>query len=104
MFPYRRARYGLHFNNHSFQQAYRTEPTEASVKRIQAVLRARARKNRVSGASAKRTTGYKAKIMDNAKDAEKQRRQKKASDKFRAKKRKEKEEKKRKEEEEKKRK
>ncbi len=74
------------------------------MKHAQACLRAKARKNRVSGAPAKRTTGYKAKIMDNAKDAAKQRRLKIASDKYRAKKRKEKEEKKRKEEEEKKRK
>ena len=76
----------------------------ASVMNSLKVLRAKARKNCVSGAPAKRTTGYKAKIMDNAKDAEKQRRHKISSDKFRAKKRKEKEEKKRKEEEEKKRK
>lgn len=76
----------------------------ASVKKSLSVLRAKARKNRVSGAPAKRTPGFKAKIMDNAKDAEKQRRQKIATDKYLAKKRKEKEEKKRKEEEEKKRK
>ena len=94
VFPYRRARYGLHFNNHSFQQAYRTEPTVASVKHTLKVSRYRARKKGVPGAAEKQKPGPKIQLKDNAEDREKQRKDNLKAAERRAKKRKEKEEKK----------
>ena len=97
VFPYRRARYGLHFNNHSFQQAYRTEPTVVSVTRSLTASRCRARAKGVPGAAEKQKPGPKMQLKENAVDREIQRKNNLSSAKYRAKKRKEKEDKARKE-------